>query len=153
MAIRARVAPEGASREDGAGTSAAEWPAPHVSGVRPATRLPDAENTDRTLVSARVDTRSGLLVDESTSLSGTLAEFAAALPELLAPVSAVSKLVLEPLVGPARVLKELVLISPRRVHLAQRLPEQPEVALVSAADRGASLGWIVSEARARLGRR
>jgi len=153
MAIRARPAPEGSSRQGGAETPAVDWPTPHVSGVRPATRLPETAQGDDALVSARVDTRTGLLIDDPAPLPATLAEFAAALPELLAPVSAVSKLVLEPMLGPPRVLKELVLISPRGVHLAQRLPDHPEIALVSAAQRGTSLGWVVSEARARLARR
>lgn len=153
MAIRARPARESDSRGELTDAGAPAWPTPHASGVRPATRLPDAMPGDGGLVSARVDTRTGLLIDEAPSVPATLAEFAAALPELLVPVSAVSRLVLEPLVGPPRVLKELVLISPRGVHVAQLLPEHTGVAVVSAADRSASLGWVVSEARARLTRR
>jgi hypothetical protein len=101
-----------------------------------------------------VDTRSGLILGaEPGTDTATLAEFAAALPELFRAADVSERLHLARLdaIAPAQI-RDLVLVSPRRVHVAQRLPRDPELAVVSVASRTGSLGWIVAEARAKLTR-
>jgi hypothetical protein len=104
--------------------------------------------------SAMVDTRTGLVLGaEPGSDSATLAEFAGALPELFRATDVSEHLHTARLdaAAPAKI-RDLVLVSPGRVHVAQRLPRDPGLAVAVVASRSGSLGWIVAEARARLTR-
>jgi hypothetical protein len=109
---------------------------------------------DGSFTSAMVDTRNGLVLGaEPGSDSATLADFAAALPELFRATDVSEHLHSTRLdaAAPAQI-RDLVLVSPGRVHVAQRLPREPALAVAVVASRTASLGWIVAEARARLTR-
>jgi hypothetical protein len=119
------------------------------SGVRPALRQTPG---DGPLVSALVETTTGRVL-EATPLAGEqLREFCAALPELFRAAAAPA-LVFGRLDAPAKaLLKDLVLVSSTRVHVAQRLPNEGALAVASVSDRSESIGSIVSEARARLAR-
>jgi hypothetical protein len=126
--------------------------APHTTNVP--NQAQSRAAADDSLDSAMVDTRSGLILGaEPGTDTATLAEFAAALPELFRTADVSERLHLARLdaVAPAPI-RDLVLVSPRRVHVAQRLPGDPELAVVSVASRTGSLGWIVAEARAKLTR-
>ncbi|HEY3494959.1 MAG TPA: hypothetical protein VGK73_09745 [Polyangiaceae bacterium] len=120
-----------------------------TSGVRPATRS-DTE----TLTSALVEIRTGRLLEELPEHPGALplAEIAAALPEIFGTQPVTKSRILGEIRGGSLDLQDLVLISPRCVHVLQKLPNAPNAALVSVAGRDASVGWIVSEARSRLER-
>jgi hypothetical protein len=119
--------------------------------------LPETANrtsVDGSFSSAMVDTRTGLVLGaEPGSDAATLAEFAAALPELFRAADVSEHLHSARLdaAAPAEV-RDLVLVSPSRVHVAQRLPQDPALAVAVVAGRSGSLGWIVGEARARLTR-
>jgi len=123
-----------------------------VSGTRPATRLARRTTSDGALSSALVQSSTGKVLEVRAGSEG-LEEFATALPELMGAPSLARALSVGRLqTATAGYLQDLVLVSPERVHVAQRLPENPELAVVSVARRSASLGWIVSEARATLNR-
>jgi hypothetical protein len=126
---------------------------PNVSGVRAAVR-PAADATDGALVSTLANVATGKLADGTTAVEREALEgFAAALPELFEPGIA-RRMWLGSLEddGTHR-LEDLVLVSPRRVHVAQRIPGERMQVVVSVARRGGSIGWILSEARAALTRR
>lgn len=127
---------------------------PYVSGVRPAVRPPESELGDRALVSAVASIAAGKLSEETSPAERVaLGGFAAALPELFDP--GVLRRLSFGRPGPegAGELEELMLVSPARVHVAQRLPSDRRRAVVSVAKRGPSIGWIVAEARATSNRR
>jgi len=124
---------------------------PHVSGVRRAVRPPSDLGA---LVSALADATSGRLVEapgvEATALEG----FAGALPELFETAITAHGLEAGRLDSKTvSGLQDLVLVSPTRVHVAQRLVRNPRAVLLSVADRESSIGWIVSQARSELDRR
>lgn len=124
-----------------------------TSGVRPATRVRADE--EAVLVSALVEVRTGRFVDALPAEAGQLpiAELATALPELFGARGAAARSrIWGEIQQDQPELVDLVLISPQRVHVLQRLPNEAGTALVSVAHRGASIGWIVSEARSRLER-
>ena len=109
---------------------------------------------DDSFTSALVDTRTGLVLGAEAGTDPTrLADFASALPELFRATDVSERLLTGRLdaAAPAGV-RDLVLVSTCRVHVAQRLPRDPDLAVVSVSGRGASLGWIVAEARAKLSR-
>jgi hypothetical protein len=127
------------------------WNSPATSGVRPLVREPPAD--DGALSSALVTIRTGH-VEGSPNTRGAhpLIEVAAALPEIFGTTDVAGNRVLGRLQAGSLELQDLVLISAARVHVVQRLPSDAEKALVSVAKRGGSIGWIVSESRARLER-
>jgi hypothetical protein len=123
-----------------------------ASGVQ---RIERARNDDHHtgLISLLADAETGRLVDagKNVEAAASLVDFAAALPELLGGGAAPHSVSFER--AGAQMddgLQDLVMVSPERVHVAQRLPIDPRMALVSVANRTASIGWIVSEARSRL---
>lgn len=121
-----------------------------VSGTRPATRVDTGASSDGGLSSVLVQASTGRILDVPTG-NESVEEFATALPELFGAPSLSRALSLGRLeAATSGCLQDLVLVSAERVHVAQRLPQNPELAVVSVAKRSASLGWIVSEARARL---
>jgi hypothetical protein len=96
---------------------------------------------------------SGRLVESSLEgASGSeLSDFASALPELLRAPAAGPGAPAELGHTSAAGVLDLVLVSPRHIHVAQRLPDSPELVLVSVAPRSMSIGSVLSETRARLG--
>jgi hypothetical protein len=123
---------------------------PNVSGVRPAVRLPVE---DAALVSAIASVATGRLAEDATAAERSALEgFAAALPELFEPNLA-RRGGLGSLDESNHPLEDLVLVSPHHVHVAQRLPGRQTQVVVSVAGRDASIGWVLSEARAALNRR
>jgi hypothetical protein len=111
--------------------------------------------TDSELASVLADVGTGDLVESppDSDAAGRLADFAAALPELFASASLSRRALYGRLDDDATSgLQDIVLISPRRVHVAQRVRNEPGLALVSVAPRTESIGLILSEARARLTR-
>jgi hypothetical protein len=89
---------------------------------------------DADLVAGLADLSSGELLGDETVPS--LEAFASAAPELFADSA----------------LLDIVLVSPDRVHVAQRVPDEARLAHLSVARRTRSVGLILSEARARMGR-
>jgi hypothetical protein len=146
-----RRAPAGASESNGAETRGEHRT---ESGVRPATRGPSEPSAEGPLISALVATRSGRVLEGPDSAAGgKLRDFCGALPELFGPRELSSTLSFRGLDAAAKAqLRDLVLVSPTHVHVAHRHPQDPELAVLSVADRNQSIGWIVSEARARLAR-
>ncbi len=128
------------------------WNSPATSGVRPLARGPVPD--DGALTSAVVTIRTGHCVEASPDAGGghPLTEVAAALPEIFGTTDVGGNRALGRLQAGSLELEDLVLISPARVHVVQRLPKDEDRALVSVAKRGGSIGWIVSESRARLER-
>lgn len=118
------------------------------------TRSVDATTDDGSFTSAVVDTRTGLVLGaEAGTDPAPLADFASALPELFRAADVSERLQSARLDAAAPAgMRDLVLVSPRRVHVAQRLPRDPELAVVCVASRTASLGWIVAQARTKLTR-
>jgi len=137
----------GAARAD---TAEPEAGSPHVSGVRRAVRPPSASEA---LISALADAASGRLVETSGAATSALESFAAELPELFEVALTAHGLEAGRLESKTAGLQDLVLVSPTRVHVAQRLVRNPRAVLLSVADREASVGWVVSEARSELARR
>jgi hypothetical protein len=149
MAIASRDTPPAAGSERERTVPSPGAPS-HVSGVRPATR---AATADSPLVSALAKASSGRLVESSLEgASGSeLSDFASALPELLRAPAAGPGAPAELGHTSAAGVLDLVLVSPRHIHVAQRLPDSPELVLVSVAPRSMSIGSVLSETRARLG--
>ena len=100
-------------------------------------RMSQARESDD-LMCALVYVSRGELLEEAPALES----FAAAVPELLASARTA-----------ALGLQDILLVSRQRVHIAQRVPQSPGIALATVAPRTRSVGLIVSEARARLERR
>lgn len=124
------------------------------SGVRRAVRPPsDEDGPGGVLVSALADAQSGrLLLPPPASPRAPLLEgLAASLPEIFAGSSPMQRLTSGHESSPAG-LDDLVLVGSNRVYVAQRVPHERRLALLTVAEREASLGWIVSEARASLTR-
>jgi hypothetical protein len=102
---------------------------------------------------ALADMRIGTIVGMSgTTLNESLEGLAAATPELFATDRISWELVFgrlkraEELEG----LRDLVLVSKQRVHVALRSQQNPSLVLIGTAPRTRSIGAIVSEARVRL---
>lgn len=100
-----------------------------------------------------VEIDSGRVLGPLPAPAGALpvSEVVSAVPEIFGAQA----LLKHRLLGEMAVLSELldlVLISPTRVHVLQRVPAEPARALVSVAGRENSVGWVVSEARSRLER-
>jgi hypothetical protein len=109
--------------------------------------------SDGEFSSAFAEIRSGALIDGGPGdAPPPLQDFAAALPELFADGCSRSMVFRLDDAAAAAGLDDIVLISPRRVHVAQRVPDEPGLALVSVSARTGSIGLILSEARARLAR-
>jgi hypothetical protein len=118
----------------------------HRSGLRPATRVPSAENEDEELISVLVEAHTGHVAGLAGDECRVLDDFRATVPELFSPAV---HLTLGAESAPLE-LRDLVLVSPKRVHVAQRVPRDPKLVLVSVSNRSKSLGLVVSETRARL---
>ncbi|MET0594506.1 MAG: hypothetical protein ABW133_17530 [Polyangiaceae bacterium] len=107
---------------------------------------------DDDLVSATVDTRFGVFVDAHNS-PAVLEDFASAIPELLSSQRVSGSVVIGQLDHAVTAeLHDIVLVSPKKVHFAQRLPQNSRHCLVCVAPRNRSVGLILSEARARMTR-
>lgn len=120
----------------------------HRSGLRPATGVFTLENETDELISVLAVARTGRVADPLVgSEAHALDDFRSTLPELFAPAG--TQLTFDASHEPA-VLRDLVLISPKRVHVAQRVPRDPSLVLVSVSNRSSNIGLVVSEARARL---
>jgi hypothetical protein len=124
------------------------------SGVQPAARAQPETAAEGPLLSALVETETGRVLDgPPPAESAPLREFCAALPVLFAESNVAPALVFSRLGGSAPVaLRDLLLVSHTRVHVVQRVPSQPDLAVACVADRSESVGWIVAQARARLER-
>jgi hypothetical protein len=110
------------------------------------------ETSPEDLVSAFVDVRFGAFVgaDEAPR---ALEDFASAIPELLNGQRVSGTVLIGHLdTAVTAEFHDIVLVSAKRVHFAQRLPENPRIALVCVASRNRSVGLILSEARARMTR-
>jgi hypothetical protein len=108
---------------------------------------------DSDLSSALVDIRTGTVVEAGAAGNAQgLEDFAAVLPELFADPCSRSMVFRLADAASAAGLDDIVLISPRRVLVAQRVPAEPGLALVSVSTRAGSIGLVLSEARARLAR-
>lgn len=118
----------------------------HRSGLRPATPGPSPEDEDDELISVLVEARTGHVAELAGDESRVLDDFRATVPELFSPAV---HLTLGAESAPLE-LRDLVLVSPQRVHVAQRVPRDPKLVLVSVSSRSRSLGLVVSETRARL---
>lgn len=104
------------------------------------------------LVSAFVDVRFGAFVDRENG-PRALEDFASAIPELLNSQRVSGSVLIGHLdTAVSAEFHDIVLVSAKHVHFAQRLPDNPRVALVSVASRNRSVGLILSEARARMTR-
>jgi hypothetical protein len=111
------------------------------------TKAPDGD-----LLSAIVDARFGAFVDDDERPSA-LEDFASAIPELLSSQRVSGSVVIGHLDHAVSAeFHDMVLVSPKKVHFAQRLPQNPRLCLVSVAPRNRSVGLILSEARARMTR-
>lgn len=103
------------------------------------------------LVSAIVDTRFGVFVEKTSPAA--LEDFASAIPELLSSQRASGSVVIGQLDHAVSVeFHDIVLVSPKKVHFAQRLPQNTRHCLVCVAPRNRSVGLILSEARERMTR-
>jgi hypothetical protein len=121
-----------------------------LSGVRPAVRVVPG-GAGAALGSALVEASSGRVLRALSSASGSenLVEFATAVPELLGAPNPARSLALGSLKGTTSApLRDLVLVSPARVHVAQRTERDPDRVVLCVTERGPSIGWIVSQARA-----
>src|ERR1044071_4952595 len=111
-----------------------------------------SEGQDADLLSAIVDTRFGAFVDGANS-PARLEDFASAIPELLSSQRVSGSVVIGQLDHAVTAeLHDIVLVSPKRVHFAQRLPQNSRHCLVCVAPRNRSVGLILSEARSRMPR-
>jgi hypothetical protein len=118
-------------------------------------RPPAGEDPDAPLVSALADSRNGRLLSAPSGSPRALAleGFATVLPELFDGRSVARSLTSGRIDGGgAAPLEDIVLVGKSRVYVAQRVPNEPGLVLATVAGRDASLGYVVSEARASLSR-
>ena len=136
--------------------------AQHGSGDRPPATKPHERAVSGTflrssphaLYSALADARSGTVLEAPDGLDGEgrLEALAASAPDLLGThrVSWEQVFAHPGRSEPGAGLHDVVLVSRSYVHVVQRLPSDPEVALVSIAPRTRNLGLIITETRDRL---
>jgi hypothetical protein len=109
--------------------------------------------SDSGLACAIADLRIGALVGvNGVAVDERLEGLAAATPELFATDRISWELVFGRLkrVDELEGLRDIVLVSKHRVHVALRSQHNPSLVLIGVAQRTRSIGSIVSEARARL---
>src|SRR5262249_42661962 len=125
------------------------------SGVRRAVRPPPEEDPEAPLLSALADSRSGTLLSppSGSPRARALEGFTTVLPELFEGPRVAQTLTSGRIDGGAvAALEDIVLVGRDRVYVAQRVPHEPALVLATVAGRDASLGYVVSEARASLTR-
>lgn len=135
--------------------------AQRASDRPPAKKPPDRtvsgtflRSSPHALYSALVDVRLGAVLEAPDGLdpNGQLEALAAAASDLLGTQRvAWSQLFAQPQSDEASAeLRDMVLVSRSYVHVVQRLPSDPQLALVSIAPRTRNLGLIITETRDRL---